>query len=105
MPAAKTMREIEWHPEAGAEFRSSGRHYERQLAGLGARFGQAILTAIIKAADDPRRYQRIDMYCQIIRVKRFPYSVIYQEIGRGIRIVAVMHHRRRPGFWKDRVGH
>lgn len=29
--------------------------------------------------------------------RRFPYSVIYQVTAEELRVVAVAHHRRRPG--------
>ncbi len=35
-------------------------------------------------------------------LRRFPYSVIYQVTTEELRIIAVAHHRRRPGFWKGR---
>lgn len=35
-------------------------------------------------------------------LRRFPYSIIYQPIGDEIRIVAVAHQRRRPGYWSGR---
>jgi plasmid stabilization system protein ParE len=35
-------------------------------------------------------------------LRRFPYSIIYQEALDELRIVAVAHHRRRPGYWVDR---
>lgn len=35
-------------------------------------------------------------------LRRFPYSVIYQITAEELRIIAVAHHRRRPGFWKGR---
>ncbi len=34
---------------------------------------------------------------------RFPYSLLYLEGPDYIRIVAVMHHRRRPGYWVERL--
>jgi plasmid stabilization system protein ParE len=33
---------------------------------------------------------------------RFPYSVIYQVTGDELRIIAVAHQRRRPGYWRGR---
>jgi len=33
---------------------------------------------------------------------RFPYSLIYTESGDEIRILAVAHHSRRPGYWRGR---
>ena len=29
----------------------------------------------------------------------FPYSIIYQVKPDFLRIIAVAHHRRRPGYW------
>ena len=35
-------------------------------------------------------------------MRRFPYSLIYNAAGQQIRILAVAHHSRRPGYWQDR---
>jgi len=35
-------------------------------------------------------------------LRRFPYSIIYQVKADEIRVVAVPHQRRRPGYWADR---
>ena len=36
-------------------------------------------------------------------VKRFPYHVFYLEAPLEIRILAVAHDRRKPGYWKNRL--
>jgi toxin ParE1/3/4 len=35
-------------------------------------------------------------------LRRFPYSIIYQVKTDELRILAVAHHRRKPGFWVGR---
>jgi plasmid stabilization system protein ParE len=35
-------------------------------------------------------------------LKRFPYTVIYMELGTELRILAFAHTRRRPGYWRER---
>jgi plasmid stabilization system protein ParE len=35
-------------------------------------------------------------------LRRFPYSAIYQVTPEELRIVAVAHHRQRPGYWANR---
>jgi hypothetical protein len=35
-------------------------------------------------------------------MRRFPYSLIYAALVDEIRILAVAHHSRRPGYWRDR---
>jgi toxin ParE1/3/4 len=34
--------------------------------------------------------------------RRFPYSVIYQISPDELRVIAVAHQRRRPGYWAGR---
>ena len=35
-------------------------------------------------------------------LRRFPYSIIYQVTAEELRVVAVAHHRRRPGYRANR---
>ena len=32
----------------------------------------------------------------------FPYSMIYRVMQDHVRIIAVAHHSRRPGYWRGR---
>ena len=34
---------------------------------------------------------------------RFPYGVVFLELGTEIRILAVAHAKRQPGYWLNRV--
>ena len=35
-------------------------------------------------------------------LRRFPYQLIYRQRADEIEVVAVMHQRRRPGYWRRR---
>lgn len=35
-------------------------------------------------------------------LRRFPFSVVYRVSGIAITVVAVVHGKRRPGYWKSR---
>jgi len=35
-------------------------------------------------------------------VNRFPFGVLYSVEPTSIFVIAVMHHRRRPDYWKNR---
>jgi toxin ParE1/3/4 len=37
-------------------------------------------------------------------VKKFPYLVIFYEMPDCLLVVAVAHGRRKPGYWRRRVG-
>jgi plasmid stabilization system protein ParE len=36
-------------------------------------------------------------------LRRFPYSIVYFLSGDLLRIVALAHQRRRPGYWRSRA--
>jgi len=33
-------------------------------------------------------------------LRRFPFSIVYQLHDAELRVVAVAHQRRRPGYWR-----
>lgn len=35
-------------------------------------------------------------------LRRFPYSIVYYLRDSEVRILAIAHQRRRPGFWRGR---
>ncbi len=35
-------------------------------------------------------------------VRKFPYSIIYYVRGEEMRVIALAHHRRKPGYWAAR---
>jgi hypothetical protein len=34
-------------------------------------------------------------------LRRFPFNVIHQFHGDEIRVIAIAHQRRKPGYWSD----
>ncbi len=34
-------------------------------------------------------------------LRRFPYSLVYRVLATEIQVIAVAHHRRKPGYWTD----
>jgi len=36
-------------------------------------------------------------------LRRFPFSLVYYEAGARLRIIAIAHQRRKPGYWQGRV--
>jgi plasmid stabilization system protein ParE len=39
---------------------------------------------------------------RIFPMRRFPYSLVYRDADDGVRIAAIAHQRRRPGYWRGR---
>jgi len=38
-----------------------------------------------------------------VLMQRFPFSVYYEVANDHIRVVAVAHQHRKPGYWKKRL--
>ena len=49
-------------------------------------------TALGSAADEHGTRRRV--------MKRHPYSIWFEVQGRTVTVLAVAHHRRRPGYWR-----
>lgn len=97
------MKPVKFHPEAQSEMSASARYYEEKQVGLGKRFLESVYTAIRRVCLVPSMYQRVVGNVQICNVERFPFGVIFREEELYIGIIAVIHYKRRPGYWKDRV--
>lgn len=91
--------------EAFDEYLDTARYYGEQRDGLGEEFVQAVEAAISTIAEDPARYQPVGDGLRIFRMKRFPYYLFYRFDERRNHAIffAVMHQRRRPGYWRHRV--
>ena len=82
--------------------------YEEQRRGLGRELVDAIdeaMSRVARLGPDCRPVFGVDpdLGVRRVRAKRFPYAIVFIEMPRTIRVIAVMHERRRPGYWKARL--
>ncbi|HEX2749005.1 MAG TPA: type II toxin-antitoxin system RelE/ParE family toxin [Verrucomicrobiales bacterium] len=91
--------------EALEEYKEAAAWYESQRQGLGGEFVSAVEAAIQDVTMDPGRFQPVGDNLRILRMKRFPYYLIFRwlEDRQHITIFVVMHRRRRPGYWRHRL--
>lgn len=91
--------------EALAEYLDTAHYYAEQREHLGEEFVQAVEAAITTISKDPTRFQPVGDGLRIFRMKRFPYHLFYRydEPRNHATIFAVMHHRRRPNYWRHRL--
>jgi plasmid stabilization system protein ParE len=91
-----------FHPEAETEFLAAIDWYEERSAGLGADFAAEIHAAIQRAVSMPLAWPKIDDDIRRVLANRYPYGVLYASEGRSIYILAIMHLRRQPDYWRSR---
>lgn len=75
--------------------------YEEQGSGLGVELANEIHQAFAEIAEHPLRWPRWAVH-DVFRkrvLSRYPYVVFYAVDDDAVRIVAVAHMRRRPGYW------
>ena len=102
---------VRFEEEADVEYRLAGRRYESHREHLGIEFFDAVDAvdaAIDRIVEMPRVGTRIPRMPAALPVRRravtrFPYHVVYVETSSHIRILAIAHDRRKPGYWKPRL--
>ena len=98
------MKRVVVEPEAEAELVDAATWYERQRAGLGARLVAAVDEALQKIAERPDAFARWrdDRHYRLCVLRPFPYVIFFVEESVTVRVVAIAHGRRRPGYWLAR---
>lgn len=91
------------HPEADEEFAEGVRYYAEINSELGQRYYDEIDRLIREAASDPQRFCQFDPPARRHFSRWFPYALIYLEEPDHLWVVAVMHMKRQPGYWKPRL--
>ena len=104
MPARSSPRRYEFHPQAEKDFLEALRFYrERQSndvardfeAEVRRRAGLLLRHPEIAPTIGPKHVRRLVL-------DRFPFNLHYVIASDVIRILAVAHQSRRPGYWSGR---
>lgn len=94
----------EFEPAARDELLASISRYLKEAGSAQASAFETEVTRVIAlllrlpelGAPGPRNTRSISL-------RRYPFSIHYRPERDLIRIVAVAHHRRRPGYWVKRA--
>jgi len=99
---------VRFEDEADAEYRLAGRWYEERREHLGIEFFDAVDATIDQIVEMPRAGSLVPRVPTAVPVRRravtrFPYHVICLETPTEIRILAIAHDHRKPGYWQRRL--
>jgi len=95
-------RPAHFHRLAEAEFTEAAEYFERERSGLGRAFIDAVETCVAEIVEFPEAGVVLIGGVRRRLVRRFPYGVLYAIKSDHIRLLAVMHAKRRPMYWIDR---
>lgn len=96
---------FDFHPEAREEFHDAAHRYEDGSLYAGDRFVSVVRAAVNAIVADPLRYQPVGDGLRVFRLKKFPFRLYYSfdEAAQFVCIYAVMHEKRRPDYWRQRL--
>ena len=97
------MEKVEFLGAARAEFLAAMDWYEGEAPGLGAEFLDEVTRAAERIVAFPDHGSPHLRSTKRLVLPRFPFDVVYLPDTNPVVIVAVAHHRRSPGYWKDRI--
>ena len=92
-----------FHPDADEEYVQVVQYYADIELELGHRFYDEMERLIREVCVSPERFWQFDPPARRHLSDSFPYAIIYLEKPEHLWIVAVMHMKRRPGYWRGRL--
>lgn len=90
-------------PEAEEDLSESYRWYERQRPGLGDDFLLRVEAALDSISYDPEIFATIHKDVRRKLIRRFPYGIFYVIGQNKISVLAIVHTKRHPKHWKNRI--
>lgn len=78
-------------------------YYEAEEPGLGFNFEEEVFGCIDRICRNPEAWTSISPRTRRCIVHRFPYGVIYSVGREGVTVIAVMHLKRHPDSWRNRL--
>lgn len=99
---------VRLEPEASAELAEAAMWYEAQQPGLGSKLLEEVEQVLPALLAMPSAFPLLldtapELGLRRALLPRFPFGLVFLEVGEEIRVVAVAHARRQPGYWLYRI--
>ena len=97
------MNRIRFHELAGKELLDARDYYDDLVYRLGEKFVIEIEKCLNVIKVNPFAYPVVIQNVRKAVVIKFPYSILYRVEKDKIYILAIMHQKRKPKYWAERV--
>jgi len=91
------------HDDARTEYIESYAWYYERGSHIAEAFDREIEHALEVLQKFPDRWPVYVGIWRRILLRRFPFGIVYGYMGKKIVVIAIMHTRRKPEFWKNRM--
>ena len=92
-----------FHPHAEKELEETENFYNDISEERGNRFREEVETMMSRIRKFPRGCQPVSRIHRRCRLSSFPYGIVYRSKPTEIRVLAVMHLRRKSDYWAYRT--
>ena len=93
-----------FYPLAERELIAAARFYETHASGLGADFIRQVERTLVDVVAHPNAgVLFVESTIRRRLMHSFPFGLAYEIESDNISVIAIMHLRRRPSYWKRRV--
>jgi plasmid stabilization system protein ParE len=91
-----------FHPAAAQELAAAAEAYESRAPRLGQELIIEARRLIALICAHPQIGKPLDKVHRRMPMRRFPLLLVYRVDSDLVRVIAVAHRRRRPGYWRQR---
>lgn len=86
---------LEVQSEAIVDIQDAFEWYEAQKEGLGFEFIEELENGFQNICKHPQYYLSINSSFRRLRIKRFPYLIIYEIVKESVIVISVMHGSKK----------
>jgi hypothetical protein len=101
------LTKVRIHAGAADELEQAVLWYEKESPNLGLKFAEAFENALQLLREEHPPLVNVpgeagSLGAKRLLLYRFPFSVVVYKYHDELIVIALAHHSRRPGYWKDR---
>lgn len=97
------MKKLRLDSAARAEFLHETKYYEATRPGIGRNFRAAVDEMFTRIKQDPMAGKPEEAGCRRVRVKGFPFAIVFRDEATEVVVYAVRPDAREPGYWLART--
>ena len=97
------MLNLDVSPDAYAEIDDAVTYLNAQSVGLGDEFYDALSAAIDEVRRSPNNSLPGDYGTRMRKIAPFRYLLVFEQLDDVLQVIAVVHERQRPGYWRSRT--
>jgi plasmid stabilization system protein ParE len=94
---------LRFEPEAAKELAEATAYLADQSARTAEGFLADVAAAKMLLLQFPGVGSPLHRNARRLLLKTFPYQLIYRVVNEDIRVYAVAHLKRKPGYWRKRL--